>query len=489
MVALPAQRGWSSCNRDFSQYKNRRVAESMRKADMKLSDTHNTVPAETGSKRYLYLPAAVAAIGGLLFGFDTAVINGAIVFLKRQFALTDAQTEFGASSLLLGCVFGAALAAVTSDRFGRKKLLLAAAALFTVSSVGTGLAGNLAEFVIARVVGGLAIGLASTLSPLYIAEISPARIRGLLVSVNQLAIVSGILLSYSVNYGLTGAGPSNWRWMFASAAVPSVFFLFALLFVSESPRWLVQNGREDDAERFLARINGSDVAQTEIRAIRSAVAEESADIFDPAFRKPLLVAVLIGLFSQFTGINTIIYYGSLVFLEHVPKQTASTALFANVMIGVINFAATFVGMYLIDRVGRKRLMTSTYAGMGVSLVGMAAAIHLEAPALVVLAFVLIYVACFAIGIGTGTWVVMSEISPTRIRGRAMSIATVFLWCGTLIVTLTFLSLVRILTAPGAFLLYAIICVAAVLFVKLAVPETKGRSLEEIESWWRTPARK
>jgi sugar porter (SP) family MFS transporter len=450
---------------------------------MKSNDTHDAILPEIGSARHLYLPAAVAAIGGLLFGFDTAVINGAIVFLKRQFALTDAQTEFGASSLLLGCVFGAALAAVTSDRFGRKKLLLAAAALFTISSIGTGLADNLAEFVTARVVGGLAIGLASTLSPLYIAEISPARIRGLLVSVNQLAIVTGILLSYSVNYGLTGAGPSNWRWMFASAAVPSLFFLLALLFVSESPRWLVQNGREDEAEQFLARINGSDVAQTEIRAIRSAVAEESGNIFDRSFRKPLLVAVLIGLFSQFTGINTIIYYGSLVFLEHVPKQTASTALFANVMIGVINFAATFVGMYLIDRVGRKRLMTSTYAGMGISLVGMAAAIHLEAPAAVVLSFVLIYVACFAIGIGTGTWVVMSEISPTRIRGRAMSIATVFLWCGTLIVTLTFLSLVRVLTAPGAFLLYSVICIAAFLFVRLAVPETKGRSLEEIEKWW------
>jgi sugar porter (SP) family MFS transporter len=461
------------------------VDGSTRKTDMNPINSRESIRAPDGSVRYLYLPAAVAAIGGLLFGFDTAVINGAIVFLKRQFALTDAQTEFGASSLLLGCVFGAALAALTSDRFGRKKLLLTAAALFTLSSIGTGLASNLAEFVIARLVGGLAIGLASTLSPLYIAEISPARIRGLLVSVNQLAIVSGILLSYSVNYGLTGAGPSNWRWMFASAAVPSLFFLLALLFVSESPRWLVQNGREPEAERFLSRINGREVAQTEIRAIRSAVAEESGNIFDPSFRKPLLVAVLIGLFSQFTGINTIIYYGSLVFLEHVPKQTASTALFANVMIGVINFAATFVGMYLIDRVGRKRLMTSMYAGMGVSLVGMAASIHIGASALVVLSFVLIYVACFAVGIGTGTWVVMSEICPTRIRGRAMAIATVFLWCGTLAVTLTFLSLARVLTAPGAFLLYAVICIAAVLFVGLAVPETKGRSLEDIESCWRT----
>ena len=450
---------------------------------MNPTNTQESVRAQGGLVRYLYLPAAVAAIGGLLFGFDTAVINGAIVFLKRQFALSDSQTEFGASSLLLGCVFGASLAAFTSDRFGRKKSLLAAAALFTVSSIGAALPRNITEFVVARMVGGLAIGLASTLSPLYIAEISPARIRGLLVSVNQLAIVTGILLSYSVNYGLTGAGPANWRWMFASAAVPSAFFLLTLLSVPESPRWLVQMGRETEAEHILSRIKGRDTARVEILAIHSAVAEESGNVLDPAFRKPLVVAVLIALFSQFTGINTIIYYGSLVFLEHVPNQTASTALWANVMIGVINFVATILGMYLIDRVGRKPLMTSAFAGMAGSLVGIAASIHFQAPALAVLLLVLGYVACFAIGIGTGTWVLMSEICPNRGRGRAMSIATLFLWCGTLLVTLTFLSLVRVLTAPGAFLLYAAICIAAVLFVRLAVPETKGRSLEEIESWW------
>jgi MFS family permease len=273
--------------------------------------------------------------------------------------------------------------------------------------------------------------------------------------------------------------------MFASAAVPSGLFLLALLFVPESPRWLVQKGRESEAEQFLSLIKGRDAARVEITAIRSAAAEESGEILDPAFRKPLMVAILIALFSQFTGINTIIYYGSLVFLEHVPKQTASTALWANVMIGGINFVATFIGMYLIDRVGRKPLMVSAFSGMAVSLIGVAAAIRIQAPAIAVLLGVLFYVACFAIGIGTGTWVLMSEICPTRIRGRAMAIATVFLWCGTLLVTLTFLSLVRLLTAPGAFLFYAVICIAASLFVTRAVPETKGRSLEEIEHWWLT----
>jgi sugar porter (SP) family MFS transporter len=441
------------------------------------------VQAGKGSARYLYLPAAVAAIGGLLFGFDTAVINGAIVFLKGQFSLSDSQTEIAASSLLLGCVIGASVAAFTSDRFGRKRVLLAAAALFTLSSLGAALPRNLVEFVTARFMGGLAIGIASTLSPLYIAEISPAKSRGLMVSLNQLAIVIGILLSYSVNYLLTGAGPANWRWMFASAAVPSVCFLIALLFISESPRWLVQKGRESEAERFLSQVAGSDAARVEIQAIRAAIAEESGDLLDPAFRKPLLVAILIALFSQFTGINTIIYYGSLVFLEHVPHQTATSALWANVVIGAINFIATLAGMALIDRAGRKPLLMSAFAGMALSLAAVAAAIHFQAPAMLALLFVLIYVACFAVGVGTGTWVVMSEICPTRIRGRAMSVATIFLWCGTLAVTLTFLSLVEAFSAGGTFVLYAAVCIAAFVFVWRLVPETKGRTLEEIDRWW------
>src|SRR5436309_2683666 len=380
-----------------------------------MSPTANTTghveELQKGSARYLYLPAMVAAIGGLLFGFDTAVINGAIVFIKRQFLLSDAQTEIAAGSLLLGCVVGASLAAFTSDRFGRKKVLLGAAALFTVSSIGAALPRDLIQFAVARLLGGVAIGIASTLSPLYIAEISPARMRGLLVSLNQLAIVTGILLSYSVNYLLTGAGPTNWRWMFASAAVPSVFFLLTLLFIPESPRWLMQKGRDREAERFLSQIGGAQVAAEEMRAIRAAIAEESGNLLDPAFRKALIVAIVIALFSQFTGINTIIYYGSIVFLEHVPHQTASSALWANVIIGAINFVATILGMALIDRAGRKPLLMSAFAGMALSLIAVSAAIHFEAAGTVVLIFVLTYVACFAVGVGTGTWVMMSEICP------------------------------------------------------------------------------
>jgi sugar porter (SP) family MFS transporter len=431
----------------------------------------------------VYLPAMVAAIGGLLFGFDTAVINGAIVFIKQQFGLSDSQTEIAASSLLLGCVVGASVAAFTSDRFGRKRVLLAAATLFALSAIASALPRDLIEFAVARLVGGVAIGIASTLSPLYIAEISPAQKRGLLVSLNQLAIVTGILLSYSVNYLLGGAGPANWRWMFASAAVPSIAFFLTLLFIPESPRWLMQKGREQEAKHFLAQIVGPRAASGEIEAIRAAISEESGDLLDPAFRKALIVAILIALFSQFTGINTIIYYGSIVFLEHVPHQTATTALWANVIIGAINFVATVAGMLLIDRSGRKSLLMTAFGGMALSLVAVSAAIHFQASGVIVLIFVLTYVACFAVGVGTGTWVLMSEICPTRVRGRAMSVATVFLWCGTLLVTLTFLSLVNLFTAAGVFLLYAIVSIAAFLFVWRGVPETKGRTLEEIEKFW------
>ena len=442
-----------------------------------------SIESRQGLRRSTYLAAMVAAIGGLLFGFDTAVINGAIVFIKRQFGLSDTQTEIAASSLLLGCVVGASVAAFTSDRFGRKRVLLAAAALFTLSSIGAALPRDLTEFAVARLLGGVAIGIASTLSPLYIAEISPAQQRGLLVCLNQLAIVAGILLSYSVNYLLTGAGPANWRWMFASAAVPSIAFLFTLLLIPESPRWLVQKGRLQEAERFLVQSVGPQTAVTEIEAIRDAIAQERGELLDPTFRRALVVAIVIALASQFTGINTIIYYGSIVFLEHVPHQTASTALWANVIIGAINFVATIAGMLLIDRSGRKRLLSSAFGGMALSLVGVSAAIRFQASGTVVLIFVVTYGACFAVGVGTGTWVLMAEICPTRVRGRAMAVATVCLWCGTLLVTLTFLSLVNLFTAAGVFLLYAVISIGAFFFVWRGVPETKGKTLEEIERYW------
>ncbi len=433
--------------------------------------------------RYVYLPALVAAVGGFLFGFDTAVINGAIVFLKRQFALSTSQTEFAASSLLVGCVFGAALAGFSSDRFGRKRVLLFAAALFTLSSLGAAVPRNISEFVAARFIGGVAIGIASVLSPVYIAEISPAAIRGRLVSLNQLAIVIGILSAFSVNYALAGIGTGSWRWMFGSAAIPSTLFVLALLLVPESPRWLTEKGELARAERTLGGIVGASAASEELLRIKAAIAEESARLFEPSLRKPIVLAATLAILQQITGINTILYYGSLIFLEQVPQQTESSALLANVGIGIINLAGTIVAMFLVDRAGRRPLLLSACGGMGLSLAALAVGIQLHAPAPLLLIFVLLYVACFAIGMGPGVWIVMAEVFPTRVRGRAMSFATICLWCACLAITLTFLSLVNAITISGTFLLYACISVAAFVFIWRAVPETKGRTLEEIESWW------
>ncbi len=427
----------------------------------------------------VWLPVSVAALGGLLFGFDTAVVNGALVFLRRHFAMSDAATEVAASSLLAGCAIGAALAGFLSDRFGRRRLLLASAGLFAVSAVGSAVPATLAEFVAARVAGGLAIGIASLLSPLYIAEISPARIRGRLVATNQLTIVIGILLSYCVNYWLA----PNWRWMFGSAAIPSVLFLLALLKVPESPRWLAEQGRTDEARGVLKSLAGTLEAERELKDIRAALASEAGSVWEPALRRPLMLAIGLAVFQQVTGINTIIYYGSLLFVEKVPGQTDSAALLANVGIGVVNLICTVVAMSLVDRAGRRPLLLLATSGMGVALCALAGAIGLGASGAVILGVILVYVACFSTGLGPGAWIVLSEIFPTRVRGRAMSIATVSLWLACLLITATFLTLMNALSPAGTFLVYAAMCAAAFVLVFRWIPETKGRTLEEIESSW------
>jgi sugar porter (SP) family MFS transporter len=434
-------------------------------------------------RRSIYLPALVAAMGGLLFGFDTAVINGAIVFLKRQFSLSATKTEFAASSILVGCALGASMAGFLSDRFGRKRLLIVAATLFAISSIGASVPVTLAQFVAARLIGGLAIGIASMVSPLYIAEISPPKIRGRLVALNQLALVFGILLAFSVNYTLAGIGANNWRWMFASAAVPSFLFLFTLLAVTESPRWLVQKGRVDEARTVLSKFMNPIESKVEFDQISVAVRQERASVWAPALRKPLLIAVALAVFQQITGINTILYYGSLIFLEQIPAQSDASVLQANIIVGAVNLVGTIVALAIIDRVGRRLLLLVTFSGMALSLVLLVLSIHFHLPPALSLLFVLLYVACFAVGVGPTVWIVMAEIFPTRVRGRAMSIATIALWLACLLITSTFLTLVKILSPSGAFLLYAAMSIAAALFVAWLVPETKQRSLEEIEEFW------
>ncbi|MDF7814890.1 sugar porter family MFS transporter [Hymenobacter sp. YC55] len=440
----------------------------------------------TGSAGYVYLIAAVAALGGLLFGFDTAIINGALVFLKKDFGLTDSQTELAASAILFGAVAGAAIAGWLTDRYGRRRLLFAAALLFTLSALAAAVPRTLTEFVLARLAGGLAIGVASLLVPLYIAEIAPARIRGQLVTLNQLAIVTGILLAYVASYYLAELGLASWRWMFAVAALPSLLFMLTLLLVPESPRWLLGRGREAEAMGTLTRLNGPAAAATEATEIQAALAAErgeEANVYQPRLRRPLRIAVVLAVLQQITGINTILYYGSIIFTEY-NGQSASSAIGANALIGGINFAGTVVALFVIDRVGRKPLLLFASGGMGLALGALVVALQLHAPGPLLLGLIMLYVACFAVGLGPGVWVVITEIFPNAVRGRAASLATVALWVACTLISYTFLSLVKAAGLAGAFGLYAALSAFTFLFVWRAVPETKGRSLEEIERGWQ-----
>jgi MFS transporter, SP family, arabinose:H+ symporter len=453
-----------------------------------MSSATSSTSLEAGSWIYVFLAATVAATAGLLFGFDIAVINGGIVFLQAALHLTSVQTEFAVSALLFGCIFGASIAGWLSDRFGRRRVLMLCAILFALSAIGAALPITLAEFVTARIVGGLAIGAASVLAPLYIAEVAPARDRGRLVSLNQMAIVTGILLAYLANWLLSFTGPSSWRWMFAVAALPSAAFFVGLFFVPESPRWLVEMGRSAEALVVLTTINGPVTATQELSEIEQTVAEESgtlAELFQPGLRRALWIAVALAVLQQVTGINTVLFYGSIIFKEQVHSGSNSAAIFANVIVGLVNFLATLLALNMIDKFGRRPLLLVSSGVMALCQVGLAAAFLMSAPpAPLVLAIMLACVASFAIGLGPGVWVLIAEFFPTRIRGRAMSIATVCLWAACTLLTMTFLSLANALTPSGAFLIYAAMCVITFVLVLRAVPETKGRSLEEIEHLWR-----
>src|SRR6266536_2899255 len=450
-----------------------------------------TVNAEVGEAKaqslsYVVLLAATTAISGFLFGFDTAVINGVLLLLRGQFALSNLQTEIAASSLLLGCLLGAAGASMIGDRYGRRKSLIASALLFAFSSISAALASTVMIFSAARLFGGLAIGLASVLTPVYIAEISPSKNRGTLVSLNQLAIVVGILSAYLVNWQVAPLGESSWRWMLAIAAIPSIAFLFGLLLIPESPRWLISIGRHDQGERVLARIFGEQTAKQQVEAVEQAAASEEGswhEVLSPNMRKRLAVGMLLARFSQITGINTVLYYGSIIISEHFPGQSTSIALIANVIIGTVNFLLTIVAMVFLDRWGRRAILMIASGGMAVALTCLVIGLIYGLSPLLMLVSILLYVAFFALGMGPGPWLLISEIFPTKVRGRAASIATSTLWSGTLLVTFTFLSLVKILNLWGTFAIYGALSWLCCVFVWKMVPETKGRTLEQIQQAW------
>ncbi len=440
---------------------------------------------------YVYLLASVAALGGLLFGYDTAVISGAIGFMEEHFSLDPIQKGWVASCALLGCILGAASAGLLSDALGRKKVLLLSAALFTVSAVGAALPASVSQFVVARLLGGLGIGMASMLSPLYIAEVAPARIRGRMVSLNQLAIVSGMVAVYFVNAVIADQGDQawnvtvGWRWMFASGVLPAILFFLLLFFVPESPRWLTERGRESEALRILERISGPDQAESQMREIRLVLAEEKgslAEIFAPAMRRPLAVALTLAVLQQITGINVVLYYCPEIFKNAGMK--AAQAIGDTVTVGIVNMIFTLVAIGTVDRWGRKPLLLVGTAGMGISLALLGCAFAMQQIASVwILLCLLGYVAAFAMAMGPVVWVIMAEIFPTRIRGRAMSIATVCLWTACYAVSQTFPWMLKHWEGPATFWFYAVMCLAALLFIAFLTPETKGKTLEEIERGW------
>lgn len=438
--------------------------------------------------RLVYLAAAVSALGGMLFGYDIGVISGAILFIKEEFSLSAGLEEVVVSSVLLGSLIGALVGGFFADRLGRRKLLIVTAVVFGLGAVGAALAPDTALLVTARIVAGAAIGIASFVAPLYISEIAPVEIRGKLVSLNQLAITIGIVVSYVADYALADA--HAWRWMFALAAVPAMAFGTGLFFIPDSPRWLVAQGHADQAAAVLKRLRTPERATSELGETQKSVARQKghwSELLAPLLRPAMIVGIGLAVAQQITGINTVIYYAPTIF-GFAGLASASAAILASVGVGVVNVIMTVVAMQLIDKVGRRPLLLISLAGMALSLfvLGLAFSLpHLAAMmGWIAPVSLMAYVGFYAVGLGPVFWLVLSEIYPLRIRGRAMSVGTIANWGTNLIVALTFLTLTQTLGKSATFWLYGAISIGAWLFAFFLVPETKGKTLEEIEAHWQ-----
>lgn len=446
---------------------------------------------EQVSMKFVTLVSIVSALGGLLFGFDTAVVSGAVGFMEDRFDLSKLQVGWAVSSLIIGCIVGAAMSGILGDRFGRKKVLIAAATLFIISSIGSAIPDTFSAFIVARIIGGIGIGITSTLCPLYNAEIAPAKYRGRLVALNQLAIVTGIFLTYFVNLWISRSGDeawgiaSAWRWMFGVGAIPGLLFMILLFFVPESPRWLIKQGRAAAALPILLRIHGEELAKKEVIDIKHSFEQESGSIrqlFSPGLRIALIVGVGLAVLQQVTGINAVMYYAPEIFKATGAGTNAS--LIQTILVGFINLLFTLVALWLIDKVGRKALLLVGSASMTICLIVIGIAFqtgHAAGP--LVLIFILLYVASFAISLGPVVWVIMSEIFPNRIRGKATAIAAMALWAADYLVSQSFPPMLSSAGPAATFWIYGGMALLAFLFTWRVVPETKGKSLEEIEALW------
>ena len=433
--------------------------------------------------------AAIAALGGLLFGYDTGVISGALLFLQQAFHLSSLMLGVVTSLALAGAAIGAAGAGPLSDRFGRRPILIATACIFIVGGLASAFAGSLAVLLAGRLLVGFGIGGASMLTPLYLAEIAPARERGALVSFSQLAVTVGILVAYLVGYAFAASGA--WRWMLGLGAVPGVILAIGMLLLPETPRWLAGHGHVDRARVVLQRLRGDDEnidgEMGELRADLKSTAKAlpTARLNHRAAHLPLIVGIGLAVFQQVTGVNTVIYFAPVIF-QASGLSSASAAILATAGIGVVNVAMTVVAIWLVDKVGRRPLLLGGLLGMGLSLCLLATAFLLgQGPWLgwLTATSLAIYVGSFAVGLGPVFWLLVSEIFPLAIRARGMSAATIANWGANLLVALTFLNLTEVLGRPGIFFVYSGLTFAALVFAYALVPETKGLSLEAIEVLW------
>ncbi len=450
--------------------------------------TVSTPPGSSGG--FVYVAAAFAGLGGLLFGYDTGVISGAELFLGKDFTLSSFALEVIVSGVLVGAAIGALGGGRLADLYGRRKLLIATAIIFAIGAIICAAASSPTILIIGRIIVGLGIGLSSGTVPVYISEVSPPAARGWTVSIFQLAITVGILLAYIVDYAF--AASQGWRWMLGLAVVPAAVFAIGMIFLPESPRWLARKGHRDAARKVLGRIRTAAGADAEMKDIEASIqhAEEHgrlSDLFHPSLRSALVVGIGLAILQQVTGINTVIYYAPLI-IQSAGIPSASGAILATAGIGVVNVLMTIVSMWLIDRAGRRPLLLTGIAGMIVTLFALGYAFHspMHGGSLATVAVIcmMLYVASFAISLGPIFWLLIAEIYPLPVRSSAEGLSATFNWGANLLVSLTFLTLLQLMGASRTFWLYGIFAIGAWIFSYYLVPETKGRTLEEIEEFWR-----
>ncbi len=457
-----------------------------------MKQSQATPGSEQAGGFYVYAISFGAAVGGFLFGYDLAVVGGAQLLLEKYFSLNAAGLGWATSSALLGCAAGPLVAGFMADRLGRKKTLIAGSLLLGASAIGTSLPEDIATYNFFRIIGGVGVGICSIVSPMYIAEIAPARLRGTLVTINQLAIVLGCLVSYIVAQGLLALFSHDvaWRWMFGLECVPILFFVIYLMFVPGSPRWLAENGRSEEALTVLTRIQGREAALRELEGmegLREAETARFSEVFRPGIRFALMIAVTLAVLQQWTGVSVLSSYLPKIY-QAAGYAKISDAVWLSVVTYIFNLAMTAVAFWLVDKTGRRPLLLVGTAGMVLGLVCLGLVFFLEIGGIAVLVAMLLAQAAYLTSLAPVTWIIMSEIFPTRIRGRAMGISALALWIacflGVMYVPLLMEAFEASFGTPaGIFWLFAGVCVFAFWFCWKWVPETKGRTLEEIARSW------